>query len=76
MCREAVLDVLDRVTVDFRFVVQMTYNGSEALQGYQLDQEERAALLSGDIRWLDEHVGKLDGRMSTWPRCRLQQEIW
>lgn len=74
MCKEAVLNVLDRAAVDLRFVVQMTYDGSEALAGYQLDQEERTALLNGDIKWLEAHVGELNGWMSAWTRGPLQQQ--
>ena len=73
---EEILRVLDRAASDDRFIAQLTHQGSRALQGYDLTMEEKAALLSGDIGWIEAHVGQLDGRMRTWPECRLQQENW
>jgi hypothetical protein len=74
--REEVLRVLERAAEDNGFVAQLTYRGDEALQEYDLSWEEKAALLSGDIRWIEAHVGKLGARLRTWLDCRLQQEIW
>ena len=71
-----ILRVLERAADDARFIAQLTHNGSRALQGYDLTEEAKAALLSGDIRWVEGHVGKLDARLRTWLDCRLQQEIW
>lgn len=76
LTRKEILRVLDRAAGDNDFIAQLTYWGSEALQGYYLNSEAKAALLSGDIRWIEAHVGKLDARSSTWLQCRLQQEIW
>lgn len=71
-----ILRVLDRAASDNGFIAQLTYRGSDALQGYHLTNEAKAALVSGDIRWIEAHVGKLSARLSTWLWCRLQQEIW
>ena len=46
----------------------------EAVKDYGLSQEERAALASGDIRWIEKNTGKLDERLMTWLNFRLQQE--
>jgi hypothetical protein len=73
MGKAAVLQVLDRAAHDLRFVVQMTYDSSRALEAYDLSQQERAALVSGDIPWLEAHVGRLNGLMSTWTRPAVQQ---
>jgi hypothetical protein len=74
--REAILRVLDRAARDDDFIAALTDRGSEVLQDYDLSTRERAALLSGDLRWVEEHVGKLNARLCTWFDCRLQQEIW
>lgn len=37
---------------------------------------KRAALASEDIVYIEASVGKLDQRLSTWLRCRLEQEKW
>lgn len=76
MCKQAVLEVLERADDDDAFIARLTYQGPRALKGYALTQQESAALLSGDIAWLQAHVGELNEQLSTWPRCRLQQEIW
>lgn len=74
--RKEVIKVLDRAADDDDFMARLTYEGSKALQGYNLTLEEKGALLSGDIKWIEAHVGKLDDRLSTWLWRRLQQEIW
>ncbi|MDY7078706.1 MAG: hypothetical protein SXV54_17470 [Chloroflexota bacterium] len=71
-----ILRVLDKAADDDSFIAQLTYHGSKALQGYDLTMEEKAALLSGDIGWIEARVGKLDARLRTWLDCRLEQEIW
>jgi len=70
------LRVLDRAAEDDSFIAQLTYHGDQALQAYNLTWQEKAALLSGDIRWIEARLGKLDARLRTWLDCRLQQEIW
>ncbi len=74
--KEAIVKILERAANNPAFIAQLTYQGSKALRGYNLTLEEKAALVSGDINWIEAHIGKLDERLSTWPRCRLQQEIW
>lgn len=71
-----ILRVLDRAAEDNGFIAELTYRGSKALEGYKLTLKAKAALLSGDIRWIEARVGKLDARLRTWLDCRLQQEIW
>jgi hypothetical protein len=74
--REEILWVLERAAADNDFVAQLTYRGHEVLQDYDLSWDEKAALLSGDIGWIEARVGKLGPRLRTWLDCRLQQEIW
>jgi hypothetical protein len=74
--REEILWVLDRAAEDDHFIAQLTERGEEALQDYDLSWEEKAALLSGDIGWIEAYLGHLDARLRTWLDCRLQQEIW
>ena len=74
--RSEILSVLERAAQDNHFIAQLTHHGQEALQGYDLSMQEKAALLSGDIRWIEARVGKLNSRLRTWLDCRLQQERW
>ena len=71
-----ILRVLDRAAEDNGFIAELTHRGAKALESYQLTLKAKAALLSGDIRWIEARVGNLDARLRTWPDCRLQQEIW
>jgi len=74
--KHSVLQVLERAARDSRFISQLTDQGERALQGYDLTWREKAALLSGDIAWIEAQVGKLTARQRTWIECRLEQEIW
>ncbi len=74
--RKEILRVLERAAKDNSFIAQLTCRGSDALQDYNLSSEAQTALSSGDIGWIEARVGKLDARLSTWPQCRLEQEIW
>jgi len=71
-----ILAVLERAASEPAFIAQLTRMGSEALRGYNLNWHEKAALMSGDINWIEEQVGPLDERLCTWLNCRLQQEQW
>ena len=73
---EEILRVLRRAAVDNDFIAQLTDQGSLALQGYDLSQQAKAALVSGDLLWVEARVGKLTSRLRTWIDRRLQQEIW
>jgi len=74
--RGGVLEVLERAAVDPSFIAQLTDDGEAALADYDLTWREEAALLSGDIRWIESQYGRLDAAQRTWLECRLQQEVW
>lgn len=74
--KEEILRVLQRAAMDDKFIALLTEHGSRALQGYELSPQAKAAIASGDIRWIEARVGKLDKSLRTWIDCRLQQEIW
>ncbi|GAG96813.1 unnamed protein product, partial [marine sediment metagenome] len=48
----------------------------QALEGYNLTDEAKAALASGDVHWLESRVGMLDAPLRTWLSSRLSQEKW
>ncbi len=72
----AVLAVLDRAAQDNAFLARLAENPAEALKEYELTAEEKAALMSGDIRKIESWLGKLDERLQTWLMLRLSQEKW
>jgi hypothetical protein len=74
--RKEILSVLARAAKDNDFIAQLTHHGHEALENYNLSWQEEAALLSGDIRWIEARLGKLSPQLRTWLDCRLEQENW
>ncbi len=76
MSKEAVLAVLERAAEEDRFIAQLADDPVKALKNYDLTREEISALSSGDLQWIEAHVGKLDRQLRTWLDCRLQQEKW
>lgn len=75
--KEVILEVLGRAADDSKFLAQLADDPKLALAPYYtLTSEERAALISGDIKQIEGWVGKLDKRLATWLWCRLSQEKW
>jgi len=70
------LAILAKAASDSVFLSRLAENPGQVLQDYDLNQEERAALASGDLQRIESWVGKLDERLLTWPLCRLSQEKW
>ncbi|MFH1169096.1 MAG: Os1348 family NHLP clan protein [Chloroflexota bacterium] len=75
--KKVILEVLARAADDSHFLARLAENPAEALsEYYTLTQEEVAALVNGDIRKIENWLGKLDKRHATWLWCRLSQEKW
>lgn len=70
------IEVLEKAADDPAFIARLTETGSQALSMYNLNPEEKGAIISGDIKWIETCVGPLTDRQKTWLMCRLQQEIW
>ena len=49
---------------------------AEALKDYDLTSEAKAALISGDIKWIESKLGVLDEPLRAWLNARLAQEKW
>lgn len=74
--RSELLLVLDRAAGDPGFIAAVADRGSAGLRNYDLTLPEKAALISGDIRWIEDHVGRLTERQCTLLDCMLQREAW
>lgn len=74
--RNEILRVLDRAARDPGFIAEIADRGSAALSEYRLALDEKAALVSGDMRWIQARVGGLTGRQCTLLNCMLQREAW
>jgi DNA-binding NtrC family response regulator len=73
--KEVIL-VLERAAKDSSFVADLFYNGADALDGYQLTGAEKLAILTGDVNWIEEHLGPLTGEQKRWLEQRLSAEVW
>jgi formate/nitrite transporter len=73
---KALVSVLARARDDTKFLAKLADNPYQALKAYNLTSEAKAALESGDIRWLESRVGTLDEPLRTWLNSRLTQEKW
>ena len=73
---KSLISVLARARDDTKFLAKLADNPNQALKAYNLTPEAKAALESGDIRWLESRVGTLDEPLRTWLTSRLAQEKW
>ena len=73
---KALISVLAKARDDNAFLAKLLNSPNEALKSYNLSPEAKAALESGDIRWLESRVGVLDEPLRTSLTSRLAQEKW
>jgi DNA-binding NtrC family response regulator len=74
--KDEVLRVLERAAHDSDFVSALYYDGADALKDYNLTRAEKLAILTGDLPWIEEHVGELSDMQKRWLQQRLSAEIW
>ena len=74
--KEEILSVLERAATDYMLVYNLLHYGAEALDEFTLTAAEKLAILSGDIQWIENHVGKLSSTQRKWLEGRLSAEIW
>ncbi len=74
--RREVMRVLSRAADDDEFWKALMEHGSLALRDYALSAEAEAAILSGDIRWMHEHIGELTQKELLFLLKRREMEIW
>ncbi|MFH1382789.1 MAG: formate/nitrite transporter family protein [Chloroflexota bacterium] len=74
---QVLMTVLARAKDDANFFARLSENPAKALEDYdELTAPEKAALSSGDIRWIESKVGTLNEPLRTWLTARLTQEKW
>ena len=74
--KREVLGVLSRTAEDTDFWSDLMENGSLALANYPLSSEAKAAIASGDLKWINEHVGELTQKQLMFIYKRLEREAW
>jgi formate transporter len=74
-CR-VILEVLEKAKDDDGFLAKLAENPAKALEDFDMTSEAKAALASGDIRWIESKLGRLKEPLKTWLYARLTQEKW
>lgn len=74
--KREVIQVLNRTWEDEAFWTDLMEQGSTALKGYQLSSSAKAAIISGDLKWINENVGELTQKQLMFIYKRLEREAW
>jgi len=74
--KREVMQVLDRTAGDRHFWIELMQDGSVALDQYRLSTEAKAAIASGDLKWINENVGELTQKQLMFIYKRLEREAW
>jgi len=74
--KREVIQVLNRTWEDGDFWTDLMENGSEALTDYHLSSQARAAITSGDLKWINENIGELTQKQLMFIYKRLEREAW
>jgi len=74
--KREVIQALNRTADDSEFWRDLMENGSVALEGYHLSSEAKAAIASGDLKWINENVGELTQKQLMFIYKRLEREAW
>ncbi|UCF95097.1 MAG: response regulator [Desulfobacterales bacterium] len=74
--KQEVIRVLNRTAENAVFWKDLMERGSDALEGYRLSGEAKAAIVSGDLNWILENVGRLTPRQLDFIYARLEREAW
>ena len=73
--KENILRVLDRAATDGDFVYNLLHHWADALEEYDLNNAEKLSLLTGDIDWIEKHVGPLSAKRKRWLEKPLSPEM-
>jgi DNA-binding response OmpR family regulator len=74
--KREVIQVLNRTAEDRDFWRDLMENGTMALKDYDLSSEARAAIASGDLKWINKNVGELTQKQLMFIYKRLEREAW
>ena len=74
--KREVLNVLSRTSEDKKFWKSLMEKGGDALWEYTLSSEAKAAISTGDLKWINENVGELTQKQLMYVYNRLEREVW
>ncbi len=57
--KEEMAKVLERAESDDEFFAKLLANGADALDEYGLTKAEKLAIVTGDVSWIEDQVGRL-----------------
>ena len=64
------------VILDTGFGRRLLEEGSRVLSGYALPAAAKAAIVSGDLAWIEKETGELTREERAWLDRRLESETW
>jgi DNA-binding NtrC family response regulator len=64
--KEEIRRVLHLAACDQEFFHNLLKNGADALEQYDLTGPEKLALLTGDVSWIERHIGPLSVEQKQW----------
>jgi len=73
---DMVKSVLTQASRDPSFGLRLLSEGSRTLSGLALGDQAKAAIVSGDIAWIEKHCGELSPQERQWLQRRLESETW
>ena len=73
---DQVRKVLRLAARDRAFAQRLLRQGSRVLSGFALSPPAEAAIVSGDIAWIEKECGELSPEERDWLERRLEAEIW
>ena len=74
--KEEMIKVLERAASDSKFIYDLLYYGADALDEYDLTGPEKLAIWTGDIEWIEKHIGELTSVQKRWLDLRKRSETW
>lgn len=57
--KDEMVKVLERAESDDEFFINLLEKGADALDEYDLTRPEKLALVTGDVRWIEDQIGRL-----------------
>jgi len=73
---DLVREVLQRAGRNQQFGQRLLEQGSHVLSGVALSDEAKAAIVSGDVAWIEKECGELTPAERAWLQHRLEAETW
>lgn len=73
---DQVRQVLRLAARDQSFAQGLLCRGSRVLSGFAFSPSVKAAIVSGDIAWIERECGELSPEERDWLERRLEAEIW